>query len=362
MVDYFRSHGQKYRLQDSLGWGHMDRQIRTMEDFAEEIGLSRPTVSRYFREPTSVKKATRKTIEDGLEKYAFRPNYYASNITRQKTKAIGIIVPSIIDPFYSALVNEIEIFAEERGYLTILQCSHADPKVEIQALERLKSMNLSGIAMAPLGSLTDTKAVERAQNSVPIVFVDSRLTNDHPYVGTNNRQSVSMIVDYLCRSGTAPVLFQLPPMNSTAVERKKIYFERMDELGHMPTVLNPDPIPVIDNYERYGFEQFLLLSNTNLPKGSTILCTNDRVAFGLLAAAAKLNLKVGKGPDDDFRVAGHDNQHFSKYTNPSLTTIAQDIKQIGTFAAQALLGNATSGNVLDEDHLIDGKILFRDSA
>ena len=333
-----------------------------MEDFSTVIGLSRPTVSRYFNDPLSVRRSTRKIIEDGLEQHSYRPNFYASNLTRQRTQAIGIIVPSIIDPFYSELVNTIEIFAEEHGYLTILQCSHSNPKAEIHALERLKSMNLSGIAMASLGAETNIKAIENTQRSVPIIFMDSRPSENQPYIGTNNQHSVSMMVDYLCRSGTPPVLFGMPHLNLNIAEREKVYFESMKRLGHEPRLINPHPIPVKDNFERFGYEQFLLLSKETLPKGTTIFCINDRIAFGLLSAAAKLGLKVGKGPENDLRVAGHDNQHFSKFTNPSLTTVAQNTKQIGIFTAQALLGLKNDGEIATKDHLIDGTLLFRDSA
>jgi len=338
------------------------RDVHTMAEFSEKIGLSRPTVSRFFNDPDSVRKTTRSRIEEGLKRYSYQPNFHAANLSRRRARAIGIIVPSIIDPFYSALVNTLEIFAEARGYLTILQCSHHDPQMEVHALERLTSMNVSGIAMASLGAPTDIGAVEQAQARVNMVFMDSRLAENKPYIGTNNRQSVPIMIDYLCRSGSAPVFFNVPPLNFNIVERQQIYFEHMIRLGETPTVINPDPIPVKDNFERFGFDQFMVLPRHKLPRGTTIFCVNDRVALGLISAAVKLGLRVGKGPDDDLRVAGHDNQHFSRYTTPSLTTVAQDTRQIATLAARALLDNDGDNDLSLSDQLIDGEILFRDSA
>lgn len=336
--------------------------IHTMESFSSAIGLSRPTVSRYFSDPKSVRKSTRKTIETGLEQFDYKPNFHATNLTRRKARAIGIIVPSIIDPFYSELVNTIEIYAEERGYLTILQCSHHDPKMEILALARLRSMNVAGIAMAPLGATTNIETIKDAQADVAIIFIDSQLGENTSYIGTNNRQSIPMMIDYLCRSGTPPVFFCLPPLNFNIVERQSVYFEHMEKLGLKPTLINPDPISVRVNFERFGFEQFMILSQDKLPNGSTILCVNDRVAFGVISAAAKLGLKIGKTASDNLRVAGHDNQHFSQYTTPSLTTIAQDTKRIGILAARALLEDEGDNVLLRNGQLIDGNIQFRDSA
>ncbi len=339
-----------------------EKKIHTMEGFADAIGLSRPTVSRYFNDPQAVRRSTRTIIEKGLERFSYQPNFYASNLSRRKSRAIGIIVPSIIDPFYAELVSAIEIYAEEHGYLTILQSSHHEPKMEKIALRRLKSMNVAGIAMAALGSSSDTVLIEEVQVSTPIVFMDSRPMEGIAYFGTNNRQSINMIIDYLCRSGSAPVFFGLPPLNANIVERQNMYFERMKKLGYTPSLINPDLIPVRDNFERFGFEQFMMLSRAKVPKGTTILCVNDRVAFGVISAASKLGLKVGKHADDDLRVAGHDNQHFSKYTTPSLTTVAQDTKKIGALAMQALLTSDGESAPKNSGQLIDGTILFRDSA
>lgn len=338
------------------------KKIQTMKGFADAVGLSRPTVSRYYSDPQSVRKSTRTTIEAGLERFGYQPNFHASNLSRRKARAIGILVPSIIDPFYSELVNTIEIYAEERGYLTILQCSHHDAKMEMLAFARLRSMNVAGIAMAPLGAGTDIEVVKDAQADVPIIFIDSQLAESIPHIGTNNRQSIPMMIDYLCRSGTAPVFFSLPPLNSNIVERQGVYFGHMKKLDLKPTLINPDPIPVKDDFERFGFEQFMILPRDRLPTGSTILCANDRVAFGLISAAVKLGLKIGKNPGDDLRVAGHDDQHFSKYTTPSLTTMAQDTKRIGVLAARALLEGEGQTVLLPEGQLIDATIRFRDSA
>jgi DNA-binding LacI/PurR family transcriptional regulator len=64
-----------------------------MEDFAAASGISRPTVSKYFNDPESVRPSTRQKIEEALERFAYRPNIYAMNQNRRATKNIGIVVP-----------------------------------------------------------------------------------------------------------------------------------------------------------------------------------------------------------------------------------------------------------------------------
>lgn len=338
------------------------KKIRTMEEFSRAIGLSRPTVSRYFNDPTSVRLSTRSLIEAGIEKHGYNPSFLASSLTRGTARAIGIIVPTIVDAFFSELVSVIESCVEQKGFLTVLQSSHNDPLMERKALSRLLSMDVAGIAMAPLGFTSDLKGIERASAQIPIVFMDSRVDADIPYIGTNNRQGVSMMVDYLCRSGTPPALFTMPPVNANVVERRDAYTERMQALGYEPRVLNPDVGPLGDDYERYGFNRFMTLSPESMAGVTTILCPNDRVAFGLMAAAGKLGLKVGNKAGDDLRVAGHDGQRFGAFASPSLTTCAQNIRAIGENVARILTGLGAGESLPERDQLFDGTLLRRDSA
>jgi DNA-binding LacI/PurR family transcriptional regulator len=333
----------------------------TMEEFARLCGLSRPTLSRYFNDPDSVRAKTQEIIKEAIEKHNYTPNFLASSLIRGQMKALGIVIPSLIDPFYSALVNAIEFAAEESGYLTVLQSSHNDPRRERRAISRLLSLDVAGIAIAPLGYSSDTDVITSARERVPLVIMDSRLQPDIPYVGTNNEQSVSLMVDYLCRSGPPPALFTMPKMNINVVERQQAYCNRMEVLGHDPIILNPDDARIEDDYEKYGYQKFLSLGPKKLEGVRSILCPNDRVALGIIAAASKLGLKVGKGANDDLRIAGHDGQHFGAYTQPQLTTIEQDIRGMGETIAAALLEGTTHA-AFSEDILLDGRFVGRDSA
>lgn len=333
-----------------------------MTEFAAAIGLSRPTVSNYFKNPEFVRSTTRATIEAGLRRFDYHPNFHAANLGRKSARAIGVIVPSITDPFFSELVNTIEFCSEELGYLTVLQCSHHDAEMEARAIEKLLSMNVAGIAMAPIGFSTNMAMVEKARRNTAMIFMDSQLNNDASFIGNNNAQSISNLVDYFCRTGDPPAFFTLPKLNYSIIERQQAYVNRMNEHGFEPRILNPDPGPVDNNFERFGFEQFLTLSPECIQDLSSVLCVNDRVAFGLIAAATKIGLRIGKGPSNDLRVAGHDNQHFSAYTTPSLTTAAQNIEEIGMLATKALIENDGDNELMRKRTLVNGKMIFRDSA
>eukprot|EP01037_Dinobryon_pediforme_P028487 gene28487-31786_t len=90
---------------DNRGSGQLmsSNKIRNMAEFAEISGLSRPTVSKYFIDPGSVRKSTRLKIEQALRKYDYRPNLFAVNLNKKTSNIIGVIVPDTTDAFYSNL-------------------------------------------------------------------------------------------------------------------------------------------------------------------------------------------------------------------------------------------------------------------
>ena len=82
--------------------------IKNMDEFASIVGISRPTISKYFNDADSVRPTTRLKIEEALKKYKYRPNIYAINQNRKLTKNIGIIVPYLADPFFAEIARFLE--------------------------------------------------------------------------------------------------------------------------------------------------------------------------------------------------------------------------------------------------------------
>jgi len=317
-----------------------------MEDFSEFVGLSRPTVSKYFSDPSSVRPKTRELIEAAIKQSGFRPNLFAVNLNRRRTTILGIIIPNQLDHFYMAMTKRLQSLAEQRGYLAIVLSSDGKPELEKQAIETLRSLNVAGAIIAPLGEESQHSTLARLAEDVPIVYVDSPLDSTSPFVGTDNLKSFHLIVDYLCRSGSEPCYFSMPMVNNNAIKRQDAYRQAMEKLGYEPRIIDLEQSRSWD-FERYAFEQTarILRERGRLPT-STVLCSNDRIAFGVTSALWQAGLKIGRLKDCDVRVAGHDNNPLSEYTCPPLTTVAQDYNEIGRLAIELLF--RTLGETTDD--------------
>jgi DNA-binding LacI/PurR family transcriptional regulator len=341
-------------------------EIHTMEELSAAIGVSRPTLSRYFQDPTKVSRSSVERIRRGLEKVDYTPNFFATRMNRKTTGMIGVIIPYLNDLFFTRLLEAIERAAMHAGYTVITQCSHSDAQIETRAAETFLSMNVDGAIVAPLGNHSDLHVYERLNARLPFVLIDSRpkpLTNVD-FVGTDHVQSTGIMTEYLCRVGGPPVFLAMPRVNFNALERENAYIAKMEALGFDPTVIGTDIVWPDWHFEAHG----LAVLDHEFSRGrflnSSILCANDRVAIGALRAAAQHGLEPGALRKGGLRIAGHDDYPLCPFTTPTLTTVAQNVAAIAQAAVDRLLEkfraeNETGNQVIK---LMDGTLVIRDSA
>jgi LacI family transcriptional regulator, repressor for deo operon, udp, cdd, tsx, nupC, and nupG len=336
----------------------LSARIRTMEEFSVASGISRPTLSRFFNDPASVRPRTRQRIEEAMDRLGYRPNLFAVNFNRRNPKTVGIIVPTLLDPFYAALVQRIEFQASVAGYWTVIRSSQGDPDREAEAVATLVSTKIAGAVVAPLGKASRKNLYRQMEQAMPLVFLDARVDANAAFVGTDNHSSMSLMVDYLLRSGAPPSYFDMPSVNQNATERREAYESAMLERGAQPVIFY---LPSLDwDFERLAFEEATRLFKTDAPIGKTVLCANDRVAFGVMAAACQAGRSVGRLAE--LRVAGHDDHPLSQYACPSLTTVAQDVDRIATLSLERLMQGIAEGANNDSADRLEARLIMRSSA
>ena len=338
------------------------RKIRNMEEFSKVSETSRPTLSKYFHDPDSVRESTRAKIEAALAAYDYRPNIFAMNQNRKLTKTIGIVVPYLADPFFAEIVRMIERRCIKAGFWPILFSAYGERDLENNALSTLQSLRPAGALIAPLGRRSDFARVQGFTEEVPTVVFDSHLNVGEAFVGHDNFQSIDLIVTYLCRTGEPPCFFEMPPVNPNANKRRDAYVQSMERLGHDPRVVKVQGAGW--DFERIGkVEGMRLIANRALPS-DTVLCSNDRLAVGLVAAAYQKGLRVGHGPGFALRIAGHDDHPWSRFTCPPLTTVSQDYAAIAEKSVDILFQLIKGKKPVEarSEILYEGRLVLRSSA
>ncbi|WP_208999153.1 LacI family DNA-binding transcriptional regulator [Roseibium sediminis] len=314
--------------------------INTMKELSEAIGVSRPTLSRYFQDPEAVRLTTRKKIAEALEGVDYVYNFIATRQNRKTTGMIGVIVPHFNDLFFTSLLESIDAAARAEGLTVLAQSSHGDEAQEARALEKLRSMSVDGAVIAPLGAAASDTAFASAAQDFPIVFADSRPYTEldgTDFVGTDNAQSIGAIVEYLCRGRGAPTFLGMPRLNSNAMEREQAYIDAVTREGLKPTIVEPYEFKESWDFEAFGFAVMDHHFSSQNHLSDTLLCANDRIAIGAIRAANRHGLLARGTEQTRLRIAGHDDHPLSQYMYPSLTTVAQDVDGIGQEAIRLLV-------------------------
>ncbi len=338
--------------------------IRNMEEFAGLIGISRPTVSKYFQDPGSVRSSTRQRIETALEQYDYRPNIFAVNQNRKLTKIVGIVVPYLADPFFAEIARQLERRCIDAGLRPALYSAHGQAGLEVEVLEGLRLLKPAGVLLAPLGRISDRAALEQFCKDVPTVLFDSNMEGvGAAFFGSDNFSFVSQTVDYLTRTGEPPCFFEMrTPANPNARKRRAAYLTMMERLGFEPRIYSVEGTGwAFEEIGRAGADEILDAGGfaTN-----TVLCSNDRLGIGLLSACYARGLRVGREEGCDLRVAAHDDHPFSRFTCPSLTTAAHDYDAVASHAF-AMLDKLIEREGSDEariETLFPAKLVLRSSA
>ncbi|MEM6622074.1 MAG: LacI family DNA-binding transcriptional regulator [Pseudomonadota bacterium] len=340
------------------------RKIRNMEEFAAASGVSRPTVSKFFNDPASVRPSTRRKIEAALEQYSYRPNIYATNLNRKLTKTIGIVVPVLADPFFAEIARKIERQVISAGFRPTLFSAHGNASLENDILENLLALKPAGVLLAPLGRASDQRVIDAFCREVPTVLFDSNLAQaGMAFVGSDNPQFARLMIDYLHRTGEPPCFFEMKsPSNPNANKRRSAYTAAMEERGLEANIVSIEGDGW--DFEEIGRVGGLRALDADSFVTNTVLCSNDRLAIGLLSACFERGLRVGHHAQANIRVAGQDDHPFSRYTCPPLTTVAQDYDAISETATR-LLFDAIDGGLSrgrPNDVLFEGRLIVRESA
>ncbi len=338
--------------------------IRNMEEFAAVSGISRPTVSKYFHNPNSVRASTRARIEEALERFDYRPNIYAINQNRKLTKNIGIVVPYLADPFFAEIARYLEQSCIAAGYRPSLFSSHGEQKLENEILDSLRSLKPAGVLLAPLGRASDQSQIEAFCKNVPTVLFDSNLDGlGAAFIGSDNFSFVSQTVEYLTRTGEPPAFFEMrTPANPNANKRRHAYLTVMERLGFEPQVIKIDGEGWA--FEEIGHRGALKVLEQKKLYTDTVLCSNDRLAIGFLAACYEMGIRVGRRDDCSLRVASNDDHPFSKFTCPALTTAAHDYDNVAGRSVETLFELIESGGKFDprSETLFPARLVLRESA
>lgn len=327
----------------------------SIKDVAREAGVSIATVSRVLNEIDVVNEDTKKKVLDAIKKLNYRPNIVARSLKTQKTKTIGIIIPDISSQVYSEIARGAEDVSNIYGYNVILCNTDLDTEKEMEYIKVLKEKMVDGIIYMS-NSLEDGIVDLLKELSLPTVLVEtSDKDNVFPSVTIDNEKAAFDAVEYLINKGDKLIAYI-----GTGEELSNACSERFE--GYKKA-LEKNNIDIKDGLIRHcslkakdGYEAVSSMIK-NKEKMDAIFCGSDEVAMGAINSLRDHNVKV----PDDVDVMGFDNISAASLFYPKLTTVEQQMYDMGSVGMRMLIKIIGKKKLDNEHYILDHVLVERDS-
>jgi DNA-binding LacI/PurR family transcriptional regulator len=303
-----------------------------MRQIAERAGVSIGTVSHVINETATVRPKLRERVIEAIRSMGYQPSALAQGLRKNRTNMLGMVIPDITNPFFPGVVRGVEDVAYRRSFRVILCNTDNDPSKETSYVRELRSYHIAGLLIIPAAGADIAGHLRAyASASVPVVCLDrvpDGWKGDAVLVA--NADGAYQATRHLIQMGHTRLAAIAGPLRLTnAVERLKGFTRALNEAG---IEIDPEYVQEAGFDTVTGYQSALRLLRM-LPRPTAIFACNDLMAFGVLQAARELGLRC----PEDLSIAGFDSLEFTKFTDPSLTSVYQPGYQLGATAARLLL-------------------------
>ncbi|CCN33650.1 HTH-type transcriptional regulator gntR [Vibrio nigripulchritudo SFn27] len=326
----------------------MKKKRPTLQDVADLVGVTKMTVSRCLRDPSQVSEKLSVKIQQAVEELGYIPNRAPDILSNAKSKAIGVLVPSLTNQVFAEVIRGIEQITAPAGYQTMIAHYGYSAEVEEQNIASLLSYNVDAMILSENEHTPKAKKMLEVASIPVIEIMDSVSERLQQAVGFNNHQAAKSMTKAMIDSGRKNIAYFAARMDRRTQLKMAGYREAMQEAGLEPLELQTESASSFT----LGAE---LLKQTLKSNSDTdgIFCTNDDLAIGAFYECIRQGISV----PDQIGIAGFHGHDISQAMTPKLATVITPREEIGIQAATHLLkrlaGEPISEPVIDLSYQIN---------
>lgn len=331
----------------------------TLKDIAQRLGLSAATVSRALQDSYEIGEATKKKVLQLAKELNYRPNPFASSLRRRVSKTIAVVLPEVVDSFFSLAINGIESVAIEKGYHVLIYLTHESAEREKAILSEFKSGRVDGLLISVSEETASGEHIKEVMEAgVPVVFFD-RVCEDveTTSISTNDFECGLLAARHLISQGCKKIAY-LCTSPSMHISKKRLdgYREGLRE-SNIP-IKDTDIIICGSDLDENSRLLQKVLKRKNRPDG--LIASVEKLTTPAYLACQQLKLSI----PGDVKLVSFTNLQAALILHPTLTTITQPAFEMGAAAAAALFKRLDKKKrpVQNEKLVIDSVLVARDSS
>ncbi|MCI7352738.1 MAG: gluconate operon transcriptional repressor GntR [[Actinobacillus] rossii] len=314
----------------------------TLQDIASHLGITKMTVSRYLRDPNTVALETQTRIAQALEHFGYIPNKAPNMLSNAKSRAIGVLLPSLTNSVFAEVLKGIEIVTDKANYQTMLAHYGYSLEKEEQRIESLLSYNIDGLILSENQHTARTLKMLEVANIPVIEIMDTSELGIQQVVGFDNISAAQAMVETMILRGYKNIVYFSARQDKRTLLKMQGYEKAMKKYKLKTKVIGSEE----SSSFTMGAES-LQQALKEYPEIDGIFCTNDDLAIGALFECQRLNIQV----PEQMAIAGFHGHDVGQSITPQLSTVITPRLEIGKVAAQELLNRIH--NIPQQSRIID---------
>lgn len=290
----------------------------TIKDIARETSLALSTISKYMN-GGNVRAKNAKLIDEAIERLGYRPNIMAKSLRNAKSYTIGIVVPTMEDPFCAKVVEKIEQILQTYGYSCALCCYHSKQQIRENSVQFLLQKNVDAVFIFA-NQLIQNNELQISDTKIPLIILNRYISNIHTdYVLPDIAGGIYSAAEFLIQRHRKPALMtgteSLDDEDCTGYLRahKDYHLEVRDQF-------------IVHTPEHF----FHLLGTADAPDSLIISDYQLYTETVSLALTRKLNIP------DCFSLIACDNTKFSEIMVPPITSVSYPVEEMAEAAVRIL--------------------------
>jgi LacI family transcriptional regulator, repressor for deo operon, udp, cdd, tsx, nupC, and nupG len=324
-----------------------------LKDVANLANVSTATVSRVLANKDTVSEETKAKVLEAVNKLNYLPNLLGRQLRKLETNTILVVVPDITNTFFSEVLRGIAQAARQNGYRVLLADTQNYIDSELDFLNYLRQKQVDGVIL--LTARTDSGLIQEFSHDYPIVLACEYYEGSSiPTVSIDNISSSRKITDHLIQLGHRRIAHISGPLNVVINrDRLKGYKQALAQhsLEMEPVLFQEGDFTIESGYNLMK----KLLAVEHAP--TAVFAANDAMAIGAVQAIKSSGLQV----PGDIAVVGFDDIQMASILEPSLTTIAQPVFEIGVTSMNLLARLMKKEEIQKRHFVLEDKLVIRES-
>lgn len=333
----------------------MKRASANMYEVAKLADVSIATVSRVVNTDSRVAEKTRQKVLSAMLSLGYQPNSIAQSLATRTSNSVGVLVSELHGAFYGAMLSAVEETLRAAGKFVLVATGHDREDQEREAIRFLVSRNCDALIVHVSG-LSDKFLVEHNKTSTPLVVVNRKVRGiaDRCF-SLDNELGGYLAAQSLLQLKHRKIAYISGPLDWADAQQRLKGHKRA--LADARVAFDPRLLYEGDYHETGGSEALIRLFDKGI-EFSAVVCANDEMAAGAMAAAHDRGLKL----PEELSIVGFDNAPISRYVYPKLSTVHYPITDMSHMAARWVLQNVYQQENLDvRQRVFEPSFIARDS-